>query len=768
MMIAFLTANAQTVSQKVRGTVKDEASDIALPGALICIDGSNTMAAISDQDGKFLIENIGVGRHNVVVTYVGYEPAVIKEMLVTAGKESVLNIPLRESANEIEEVVVTPKVNKQQPLNSMSLVGARMMSVEEASRYAGGASDPARLASVFAGASSGGATNGISIHGASPQLMLWRIEGVEVPNPNHFADITGPGAGVFSSLSALVLGNSDFITGGCSAEYSNAVSGVFDMKLRNGNADHYEHAIQVGTLGIDLASEGPFKKGGRASYLFNYRYSTLGLASKAGFLNMDDEVMDYQDLNLKVNIPTKNAGTFSVWSTGLIDHYNTEPKPMEEWETVWDMNASKADQYMIAGGFSHKKNFSKGGQLRTAISVNANKDIISTLDVDMQGKTSPNIENENHNMNLIFDAQYQKKVSAKYTFMGGFSHTHTDMNSWMNRCPVVGKPLQPVFNCEGTAGLTRAFVNNKMNFGNLSMILGINVIHFSVNDEVNAEPRFALTYKPAPKQTIGVSWGLYSRKEKMDTYFVIKDGKNVNENLGLTKAQHVTLTYSNSLSDNLMLKIEPFFQYLYDVPVEPESTFSMVNNETFFTSKELVNEGVARNYGVDITLERYLKNGLYGMITATIYNSEYQDWYGKWRTCLYNRNFVCNILGGKEWMVGENKKNLFGINARLTLQGGERYTPYLDATLEEVLLDPNRCLPWDDNRAYENQVSMQPIWGASVKYTINKKSGRSHHFVCEFLHSSSFNGHTFDLKTKEMKPYYVQLNFPNIAYRLEF
>lgn len=760
---------AQSVVQTVRGTILDEASYVPLPGALVSIDGSQEMAGITDADGNFEIRNIPVGRHNVVASFVGYEPAVIKEMMVSAGKENVLNVSMRESVNELNEVVVTPKVNKQQPLNSMSLVGARMMSVEEASRYAGGASDPARLASVFAGASSGGATNGISIHGAAPQLMLWRIEGVEVPNPNHFAEITGAGAGVFSSLSALVLGNSDFITGGSPAEYGNAISGVFDMKLRCGNNDHYEHAFQVGTLGIDFASEGPFKKGGKASYIINYRYSTMGLASKAGFLNMGDENMDYQDLNFKVNIPTKNAGTFAIWSTSLIDHYKSEVKDKDDWETAWDMNSSMADQYMLTGGISHKISLGDGGQLKTSLSVTANKDIIGTYDYDLDLVETPNIRNENHNMNLILDAQYQKKFSPRYTMLLGINHVHISNNFWLERCPEVGEPLKEVFRNDGTASLTRAFTSNKLNISNrLTMILGINLINFSTNSEVNVEPRFSMSYKASSKKSIGMSWGLYSRKEKNDVYFVEIDGSRVNDKLKLTKSQHVVLTYSNSLTDNMLLKIEPFYQYLYDVPVEMGTTFSMLCNQNFFVDKALENKGYGRSYGVDITLERYLKNGLYGMITATVYNSEFKDSRGDWRTSVYNRNFVANVLGGKEWMVGKNRQNVFGINGRITLQGGDRYTPYLEASFEDVLKDPDRCLPWDDEHCYEKRVSPRPIWGASVKYTVNKKGGRSHHFICEFLHSSSFSGHTFDLATMDMKPFYTELNFPNIAYKFEF
>ena len=202
-------------------------------------------------------------------------------------------------------------------MNKMVLAGARMLSVEEASHYAGGFDDPARLVASFAGVAPGVSTNGISIHGNAPHLLQWRLEDVEIPNPNYFADITSLGGEILSSLSSQVLKNSDFFTGAFSSKYGNAVSGVFDMKLRNGNNQKNENVFQVGIMGIDFASEGPLSKKHKASYLFNYRYSTTGL------LNLEGGTMDYQDLNFKlIFFQLLNKGGFTqqpdrkytVWS----------------------------------------------------------------------------------------------------------------------------------------------------------------------------------------------------------------------------------------------------------------------------------------------------------------------------------------------------------------------------------------------------------------------------------------------------------------------
>ena len=366
MLLFPVVAVAQTneAVQTIRGQVCDVASGEPMIGVKITVENGTSIVAVSDEEGNFVVNNVPVGRHSVRATYIGYEPVLLKEQMVTSGKELVLTLRMRENIAELGEVVVTPRVNKQLPLNEMAQVGARMFSVEEASRYAGGMADPARTASMFAGVATGGATNGISIHGNSPQMLQWRVEGVEVNNPNHFAEIVEAGGGIFTSLNGTVLANSDFLTGAMPAEFGNALSGAFDMKMRVGNNIRYEHAVQVGTLGVDFASEGPLGKNSKASYLVNYRYSFLEIAKKLHAINMDNETLDYQDLSFKLNMPTRKAGTFAVWFTGLIDTYENKVPDVSEWETLWDSNDSWSRQRSCAFGLNHTYRFKTGGTLR--------------------------------------------------------------------------------------------------------------------------------------------------------------------------------------------------------------------------------------------------------------------------------------------------------------------------------------------------------------------------------------------------------------------
>ena len=268
----------RNTEQNIRGRVIDAATEEGLPFGTVKLTYQGQMV-VTDSLGYFQFKNIPVGRYDLEASYVGYAPVVMKDIIVISSKETQILIPLQEMSSELNEVVVTPKVIKYQPLNNMNLSSGRMLSVEEAGRFAGGLDDPARLAGAFAGVATNIGDNGITVRGNAPKLLQWKLEGVEIPNPNHFGEVGGFGGGGLTALSSLVLGNSDFLTGAFPAEYGNALAGVFDLKLRTGNNNNWEHTMSLGTMGIDLSSEGPFKKGGKSSYLFNYRYSTLWMIS---------------------------------------------------------------------------------------------------------------------------------------------------------------------------------------------------------------------------------------------------------------------------------------------------------------------------------------------------------------------------------------------------------------------------------------------------------------------------------------------------------
>ncbi|MGL5892477.1 MAG: prevent-host-death protein, partial [Bacteroidia bacterium] len=339
-------------------------------------------------------------------------------------------------------------MNKQQPLNTMSTVSARMLSVDEANRYAGGFDDPARLASAFAGVASNSGVNGIIVRGNAPKYLQWKMEGIEIPNPNHFGDLRAFGGGILTGLSSQMLANSDFFTGAFPAEYNNAVSGVFDIAMRTGNNQKRESTFQAGIIGLDVAQEGPFRKGGQASYLFNYRYSTLALLTP--LLPENANTIKYQDLSFKLNFPTKKAGTFSLWGIGLLDGAGAKPKTdSTQWFYADSKQRDDLKLYIGGAGLTHKYFFNSSVYLKTTLagSGNSSEWISQSLNTAMELKPNSTIRYEN--VNYVLSSILNNKISARHNNRSGILATYMNYSILLNKAFTVGQTPVELVNASG-------------------------------------------------------------------------------------------------------------------------------------------------------------------------------------------------------------------------------------------------------------------------------------------------------------------------------
>lgn len=752
--------------QTLRGVVNDRASGHPIPYATVRLTDMPDLGAVCDSLGRFTLPKVPVGRHSVESSFMGYEPAIIREILVTSAKEVYLEIAMRENVNELNEVVVRAN-NRDETMNKMAVAGARMLSVEEASRYAGGFDDPARLVASFAGVAPSVSNNGISIHGNAPHLLQWRLEDVEIPNPNHFADIATLGGGILSSLSAQVLGNSDFFTGAFPAEYGNAVSGVFDMKLRNGNNQKNENTFQVGIMGIDFASEGPLSKKHKASYIFNYRYSTTGL------LNVDlGGKMDYQDLNFKLNFPTRSAGTFSVWGTALIDKFKSSfDRNPGKWDYLEDAAQAHSTQYMAAGGITHRYFFDENTLLKTTLAGTYSDQEAFQLNFDRELNSSPFLDQYSRSTNLILISSLNRKISNRFTNKTGFTYTQMFYNMDLKLAPFIDQPLELISKGDGNTSLLSAYNSSSWGMSDqLSLNFGLYGQLLTLNNRWTLEPRAGLKYQANAKTSFALAYGMYSRMEKLDVYFVKTQStgdESVNKNLDFTKAHHLMLSFAYKMLNNMSLRVEPYVQFLYDVPVMRDSSFSVLNRDEFFVENTLVNKGCGRNIGVDIIWERALSKGLYYMVTASLFDSRYRGGDGVWHNTRFNRKYVLNGLIGKEWMLGRNKQNILSVNLKMTLQGGERYAPI---DVEATMAHPDKEVQYDETRAYSIQRSPMLIGNYTVSYRINKRRV-SHEFAIKginFTGAKEYIQHLYNIKTEKIEASEQKTGLTNISYKIEF
>ncbi|MDR2410237.1 MAG: TonB-dependent receptor, partial [Bacteroidales bacterium] len=569
---------------KIRGVITDDASGHPIPYVNVTVLNSNPfIGTVTDSMGYFQLLNLPIGRYNIHASFLGYESATFREVMVSSVKEIFLEFSLKENVQQLDEVVVRPKTNKEEPLNKMTITGARMLSVEEASRYAGGFDDPARLVTSFAGVAGGVSSNSISIRGNSPQSLQWKLEGIEIPNPSHYPDIGGVGGGILTAFSSQVLGNSDFLTGAFPSEYNNALSGVFDMQLRNGNNQDYEHTIQIGTLGVEFASEGPFSKDSKASYLFNYRYSSMALAGMLAPEALGDAAgMRYQDLSFKLNLPAKRAGVFSIW--GIVTHDKFTTNALSDtamWETENDRASHIAQQSIGAVGIGHKYFFNTNTYLKTTVAGTFSKNHIWTDWYEADMNASRIIDMKGDNYNMVFNTYLNKKFNALHTNQTGLTVTGLFSNTDYNISSDYPFPSASTINFSNThnsAVLFSAFSQSTFNLTDKWTVnLGANFQYLSLNNHWTLEPRIGFKWQAAPSHSFAVAYGMHSRHEKPDYYFVTtpeSGNQLVNSQLDFAKAHHFIVSYNWHISDLLHFKIEPYYQYLYDVPVSPDNSFS--------------------------------------------------------------------------------------------------------------------------------------------------------------------------------------------------
>jgi hypothetical protein len=739
--IILITEKEKTESQKtdmtqtIRGTVYDVDTGHPVEFANISLFENPSKGSISDSLGHFVIRGIPLGYTNIKVSFVGYKPYIYREILLTSAREATVKIPLKESFQSVGEITVRPQINKERAINPMALMEGRMLSVEEANRFAGAFNDPARLATSFAGVSGTGgiSSNALSIRGNAPQYSQWRLEGVEIPNPTHFADMISLGGGMCSALSSQVMGNSDFFNGAFPAEYSNALSGAFDMQMRNGNNQTLQNTFQTSLLGIDLASEGPLSKKHNSSYLFNYRYSLTGLVANIN--------LRYQDLSFKLTLPTNKEGTFSIWGLGLIDRNKVDPLDKEDWETYADRQDVKTTLEKASGGITHKYNLNNNAYIKTTLAGTYSGILQDVGQVDTLDTHTQVVDITNKNWNIVLNSYLNKKFSSRHVNRSGITVTGIIYNLDYNVTTNYGLdlPMENVAKSSGNNFQTTAYTQSIFTISpKFSLSAGLNVQYFNLNDNWGLEPRLSMKWNFISNQSLSAAYGLNSRRERLDFYYVVDSTTNLpgNKELDLAKAHHFNLAYDWNISDVLHLKVEPYYQYLFDIPVEDNSSFSILNLNDYYLDKILLNKGKGENYGIDVTFERYLKKGSYYLFTGSLFKSKYMDGDQIWHSTRYDRGFSFNGLWGKEWIAGRNKNNRFGLNLRFTYQGGERYTP-----IDEALSEISHEIELDDSKAFSKQYDPFISGDLTLSYRINRKKV-SHEIALKGLNIGLYTGET--------------------------
>ena len=710
LMLLQTRADAQVAPvQNIKGVVMDKSIKTPLTAATVEWLAEKGRKVLTDAEGNFRMSGIPVGRQNFRITHVGYKPVVLNNLQVESGKELVLNVEMEDDVTNAGEILVQARTNKGKPINAFSMVSGRMFSVEETKRFAAGLNDPSRIAASFAGVAAAGDGNGLIIRGNAPNGLLWRMEGIDIPNPNHFARV-GTSGGAISILSAQLLANSDFMTGAFPAEYGNAMSGVFDIKLRKGNKEKREHTFSLSTIGIDFATEGYFKKGYGGSYLINYRYGFLSLMQKLGF-RISEEATTFQDLSFNIHLPTKKSGEFSIFGFGGLSRQdNYLAKDSLEW--LRDPTTRRGNEDVAntgAVGIAHQINIGKKSFWRTVYSVNG----FSYREVDkrLDKLSGPVIFTRNNRFsegNAVISSVLTHKFNKHVLLKTGVYSTGKSFN--LNQREMVSNVLRDKIRQDGNTRLTNYFVQAKWDpTSRLSFQAGLHGQYFALNKKSIAEPRLGMKFMVAKGQALTFGMGLHSQIQPLGNYFArIRVGSDTvmpNNKLDFSRARHFILGYTIQFNQHWNLRTEAYYQWLYRIPIHANisSSYSVINLEDDYAIEVLNNNGKGQNYGLEFTLDRFWNDRFYLLTTLSLYQSTYLPSEKIWRNTRYNSNSSFTFLVGKEWVLKTKRPSSLGLDIRLFSAGGVRATP-IDLE-KSVARKTNVLIP---ARIYEEK--MKPIF----------------------------------------------------------
>ncbi|MFN0036822.1 MAG: carboxypeptidase-like regulatory domain-containing protein [Saprospiraceae bacterium] len=688
--------SAQTI-QAISGQVIDKDSQKPLIGATVRVENAEpAIGAVTDVEGKFSLKNVPLGRWQVQCSYVGYEPWLSDPLIVNSARETFLQITLSEgAASQMQEVVVTARKRGNEPINDLSMLSTRSFSVDETQRYAASANDPSRMAMGFPGVQpSRDSRSDIIVRGNSGIGLLWRLEGIDIPNPNHFARRGSSGGGI-TIFSVSMLANSDFSTGAFPAEYGNAYSGVFDVHFRKGNPDKREYTFRAGMLGLDFSTEGPFKRstvnGQGSTYLVNYRYSTLGILNKLG-LHLVGERIDntFQDLSFNLNFPSKNKKhVVTFWGIGgLSQETESAVENTADWKSFTDYYARDFDTNMGALGATHTALLKGDAYLKTSVAamgqtIDWRNDTLNLQRTPFAVNTEEYREGR-YAVASFLNKKFSRRVSLKTGFFANlmpyyfYRNTLGDSTGLDNEG--ITAQIQPYANL-------RLRPSEKWTFN-----VGLHALYFELNQSTSIEPRLAAKYQISEKQSISLAWGMHGRVLPLGNYFTRVNGRLVNHDAGLIRAQHTVLGWDFLAGKSMRLHAEAYFQKMKDVPVAKSqaSSWSILNTVSGFATREMANEGKGQNIGLDLSVEKSFAGGTFFLLGGSVSRSRYTDAAGREHPTAFDSGLSGTFMGGKEWTF--KNASVLQLGLKLLYNGGQRLTPLLPGQTvsrfsQEPLLD---------------------------------------------------------------------------------
>lgn len=786
-LFSYLTSSAQ--SGVIKGKIIDKQSEGALFGVTVeLLNQGNSPKVTTDEKGYFRLENVPLGRQSIRIGYLGYETISLPNIIVSSGKDAIVNLALEESFASLEEVVVSAGSPKDRAINTMTTVSARQFGMEEVTRFSGGRSDVGRLAANFAGVSApGDSRNDIVVRGNSPSGLLYRLEGIPIPNPNHFTTV-GTTGGATSAINPNLLKNSDFLTSAFPAEYGNALGGVFDLGFRTGNKDEYEYTAQLGIFsGLEALAEGPLgKKNG--SFIIAARYSITGLLGVGG-AGGTSAVPNYSDLSMNIDFGEGDWGNFSLFGIFGASDIEFLGDEVEEGDLFAreDENSSLVSNVGVIG-LKHRINTSENTYLNTTLSTTlyrSNVDMARYMDKNQPDERLIDWgKNDNREMRFIFSTYLNSKLSKNISLRTGVLFERMNVEAFLQ-----SRDEQPDRDGDGDPDLfTFRDIDENLNIiqpytqmqyrlsEKITLNGGLHGQYSSLNGQFVLEPRAGLSYQMAGNHTLSLGYGMHHQPIPIPILFLSQNinGEYVrtNTDLDFVRSQHYVFGYDVRIAPNWRGKMEVYYQDIDKAAVEPfPSSYSTLTEGASFTFDNdrvsLVNEGTGFNRGIEFTLEKFFSDGYYGLLTTSLFESKYKGSDGTERNSPFNNRYVVNLLGGREFNIGRDGKNILFVDTRLSMAGGRYYTPIdLSASQQagyEIL---------EEGLAFSEQYGDYLRWDVKFGIRLNSRTKKQSHQFYIDLQNVTNRGNPFIRRYNRITGVVDQLNqigfFPDFGYRFQF
>lgn len=727
-LIVFST-HAQQLTQTVKGFVTDRESQIPLAGANITeLNSSPPNGAVTDAAGRFRLK-VAIGRISLKVSFLGYEDVILKDILVASGKEVDVEVALEEKIIRTSDVIIRSERDGSKSINQMATISTNTIRTADALRYAGGFYDPSRIVNAFAGVitSNNDYSNDIVIRGNSSRGLLWRLEGIEIPNPNHFSDGQGGSGGAFSAITSNVIANFDFFTGAFPAEFGNAVSGVMDLNLRKGNPDKHEYAFQTGMIGAEIAMEGPFSSGHKASFLINARYTNFKILSDLNLIDLGESnyAPRTRDLVYNINIPFRKRGTLNLFGLfGSSELGKIADPDIANWTGLSDRWEETEKQSSGTAGIKYlyiapsAKTYVKAIAAYTTFSSSYSEGYVDSSLV------RDNSYYNNYNFpSFRSSVVVNNKLNSRNSLRSGFNYNYlsAEMGNFQRNNK---NEFDTLVGPSSTANMFQVYTQWKYHpFANLEINTGIHILESSPYGKISVEPRLGIRWQVAPGNSFIAGFGVHSRAESPTVYnSLIKDVDGIrrplNRELDLSKAAHFVAGADFSLSKSIRLRIEAYLQNLYNIPIVNKLTsqYSTINSSERLPEALLENEGTGKNSGFEITLEKAFTKNYYFLLTGSLFDSWYKAGDQHHYNTYYNTKYVSNFMIGKDLYVGKNKRNTIGMNLKYVIRGGYRYTP-----VDRIKSLKSKKIIYLNSATYEGQLPDFMRLDAGINFRKNQE-----------------------------------------------